>query len=92
MKPVSETADDASLAVEPLATIFNIPSPLKLKEPDTEIVNPSFIPTKENPEEFLIKGIPKFFLMLEEGTIYIQDSVQDLKTKNDDLASKLSKS
>jgi predicted nucleic acid-binding Zn-ribbon protein len=29
--------------------------------------------------------------MLEEGTISTQDSVQDLKTENDDLASKLAK-
>jgi hypothetical protein len=39
----------------------------------------------------LIKGILKSILMLEEGTISIQDSVQDLKTENDDLASKLAK-
>jgi hypothetical protein len=75
MKPVSETADDASLAVEPIATIFNIPSPLKLEEPDTEKEIPSFVPTKENPEEILIKGILKSILMLEEGKISIQDSV-----------------
>jgi hypothetical protein len=91
MKPVSETADDASLAVEPLASIFNNPSPLKLEEPDTEKENPSCVPTKENPEEILIKGILKSILMLEEGTISIQDSVQDLKTENDELASKLAK-
>jgi hypothetical protein len=91
MLPVSETAYDASLAVEPLATIFNIPFPLKIEEPDTEKENPSFVPTKENPEEFLTKGILKSILMLEEGTISTQDSVQDLKTENDDLASKLAK-
>jgi hypothetical protein len=51
MIPVSETVDDTSLPVEPLATIFNIPSPLKLEEPDTEKENPLFFPTKENPEE-----------------------------------------
>jgi hypothetical protein len=91
MLPVSENADDASLAVEPLATISNIPSPLKLEEPDTKKENPSYVPTKENPEELLIKGILKNILMLEEGKISIQDSVQDLKTEKDDLASKLAK-
>jgi hypothetical protein len=89
--PVSETADDAYLAVEPLATIPNIPVPLKFEEPDTEKENPSYIPTKENPEELLIKGILKSIQFLDEGTIYIQDSVQDLKLENDDLASKLAK-
>jgi hypothetical protein len=63
--PVSETADDASLTVEPLATIPNIPAPLQFEEPVTEKENPSYIPTKENPEELLIKSIIKSIQLLE---------------------------
>jgi hypothetical protein len=59
--PVSETGDDASLMVEPLATIPNIPTLLKFEEPVTKKENPSYIPTKENPEELLIKRILKSY-------------------------------
>jgi hypothetical protein len=99
---VSETVDDASLTVEPLATVPTIPAPLKFEEPVTgktltylsvpaTIENPSYIPTKENPEEILIQHILKSIQLLEEGTISTQDSVQDLKLENDALASKLAK-
>jgi hypothetical protein len=91
---VSETADDASITVEPLATIPTIPAPLKFEEPVTEktstyssvpatIENPSYIPTKQNPEELLIQRILKSIQLLEEGTISTQYSVQDLKLEND---------
>jgi hypothetical protein len=89
--PVSETADNASLTVEPLATIPNIPTLLKFEEPVTEKENPSYIPTKEKPEDLLIKSILKSIQLLEEGKIYTQDSVQNLKLEKDDLASKLAK-
>jgi hypothetical protein len=81
-----------SVGLRTTRTIPTIPAPLKFEEPVAEKENPSYIPTKENHEELLIKIILKSIRLLEEGTISTQDSVQDLKFENDALASKLAKS